>query len=80
MKAKIIEKEKEVKFEPITIELTIESEEQLCDLLNRLNPLGCDIDGINSGWLKFKAMDTEINNETLWDILYQKATILNLIK
>lgn len=37
MKAKIIEKEKEKKFEPITIELTIENERELCELWHRLN-------------------------------------------
>jgi len=51
MKAKIIEKEN--KFEPITIELTIESEEELCDLWHRVNTNEIEI--ISTNDLKHKA-------------------------
>jgi len=56
MKAKIIEKEKEKKFEPIVVELTIESEEELCDLWHRLNISPSTIeafDNYNIGQLKY---------------------------
>lgn len=49
MKAKI--KETESVFEPIVIKLTIESEEELCDLWQRTNCTGSEIR--DSGAIKF---------------------------
>jgi len=74
MKAKIIEKEN--KFEPITIELTIESEEELCDLWHRVNTNEIEI--ISTNDLKHKANGDGCDE--LYNILNEYVHVLNLRK
>lgn len=69
MKAKLIEKEKELKFQPITIQLTIENEMELCALWHRLNMSVSSIEGSDYksiGDLKYSFED---DNSSLWNII-----------
>ena len=76
MKAKIIEKEK--KFEPIKIELTIESEEELCDLWHRANVGHIGLGKLCDDSLPY--MPTENGCLSLFNILEKATYDFNLRK
>lgn len=74
MKAKIIEKQK--KFESITIELTIESAEELCDLWHRLN-----IGAVASDYGSYDVLKHHFSsdvNYSMWSTLNTLILDLNL--
>jgi hypothetical protein len=78
MKAEIIETKKA--FEPIEIKLVIESEEELCDLLLRLNVRAENVDKYNAiRWTKHKSLNTGTDDGGFWKSLWYKAENLNLI-
>lgn len=78
MKAKVIQGEN--KFQPITIELKIETEEQLIGLLKRLNPAGATIDSVQKDFLsEYRTGGIDSGKETLWYILREMAKELRIL-
>lgn len=74
MKAEIIETKK--KFEPIEIKLVIESEAELCDLLNRINTSPNKVQGI---YLKRGCIDTATGKGSLFTELDRIAKRYDLV-
>ena len=65
-----VEVEKQETFKPIKLKVTIESEEEFCDLFHRLNAAVCNVN-MNNFKLKYKAT-FDANNvlfNTLDDLL-----------
>ena len=59
-------------FEPIKIEITVETAHELCDLWLRMNLSGMSVDKENGCYLKYNATQAENekkNGYPLWDIL-----------
>lgn len=64
-------------FKPIEIVVTIESEEELCDLWHRINTNSEAINPESGHELKHKANDDETD---LWDVLDELVSKLKLRK
>lgn len=76
---KVQVKEKEKKFKPIVLEVTIESEEELCDLWHRMNAVvGSFVSYLFKDSLKYGLIDD--TESVLYDILDDFAKKLNLKK
>jgi hypothetical protein len=76
MKATVKENET---FKPITIELVIESEQELCDLWLRLNlPRNIVDEQQVQDYLKYKS--TDFNEIVFWEVLDKEVNRLNLRK
>ena len=56
--------------QPITLEITLESEEELCDLWHRMNIGKANVTNeyLSKGQLKY-SIDGHNDNYTLWDLL-----------
>jgi hypothetical protein len=65
MKVTVKENENET-FKPITIELVIESEEELCNLYHRVNLDKADVNEKTEAGLKFEA---DASDYDLWEVL-----------
>lgn len=76
MKVKLKEK-KNKDFKPIKISLTIESEQELCDLWHRLNIDRSDVNEVDTWDLKYEANDYSCAE--LFRKLDEKAEELELI-
>ena len=69
---KIQVKEESNKFEPIELTLTIESEEELCDLWHRFNASVYDIDKESVDYLKHKSITLYDKWEVIDDLVKQR--------
>jgi len=74
MKATVKENET---FKPITIELVIESEQELCDLWLRMN---LSISDVDKSYRVLPLKYCSNSNNNLWDVLDEIVNKLNLKK
>ena len=80
MKTKVIEKEKEVKFEPITIHLTIENEQELCALWHRLNMSVSSIEEVGYASIDTLKYTFDGDSSILWNIINEQIVKKGLIQ
>lgn len=65
-------------FTPVTITITFESEQEICDMWHRMNVSSCQIRDTSDSRLKYECKEDE--KDLLWALLAEIAISKNLYK